>query len=83
MGKTLAQLRCEKRKTQKEVADDLGLAISTIGMYERGYRTPSLKSAKRLAKYFDTKIEDIQFGKKETKEPNAPDGRKKPDGNER
>ncbi len=61
MRKTLAQLRRDKEKTQKEVAEALGLAVSTIGMYERGYRIPSLKSAKKLAEYYGIKVEEIVF----------------------
>ena len=62
MAKSLSQLRNEKNKTQREVAEDLKVGVSTIGMYETGQRTPSLQTAKKLAKYFEVSVEDIFFG---------------------
>ena len=62
MGKSLVQLRHEKNMTQKEVAQALDLAVSTIGMYEAGLRTPRLPMAKRIAAYFAVNLEEISFG---------------------
>ncbi|HBV87060.1 MAG TPA: transcriptional regulator [Desulfosporosinus sp.] len=62
MAKSLSQLRSEKDKTQREVAEDLKVGVSTIAMYETGQRTPSLQTAKRLARYFGVSVEDIFFG---------------------
>ena len=48
-------------KTQKEIADKLGITTSHYGFIENGDRLPSLKVAKRIADFFDKKIEDIFF----------------------
>jgi len=62
MPKLLSQMRNAKNKTQREVAEDLNVGISTIGMYETGQRTPNLQTAKRLAAYFGVSVENIFFG---------------------
>lgn len=48
-------------KTQKEIADKVGITTSHYGFIENGDRLPSLKVAKRIADYFGTQIEDIFF----------------------
>lgn len=62
MKKYLSELRNIRGKTQREVALDNGIGLSTVAMYETGARTPSLKNAKKLAKYFNVNVEDIFFG---------------------
>lgn len=62
MKRSLCELRNTKGKTQRQVAQDNGIALSTVAMYEIGARTPSLKNAKKLASYFGVKVEDIFFG---------------------
>lgn len=57
----LAEYRKEKRLTQKELADAVGISLSSIGMYEIGQRTPSLHTAKKIADVLGAKIEDIFF----------------------
>ena len=41
MGEKLKSLRIEKKLTQKQVADRIGLATSAISSYESGTRYPS------------------------------------------
>ena len=41
MGEKLKSLRIEKKLTQKQVADRIGLAISAVSSYESGTRYPS------------------------------------------
>lgn len=48
-------------KTQKEIADKVGITTSHYGFIENGDRLPSLKVAKRIADYFGKRIEDIFF----------------------
>lgn len=45
----LAELREQRKLTQKEVAVKLGVAESTISMYESGQRKPPLDRFKKLA----------------------------------
>ncbi len=48
-------------KTQKEIADKVGITTSHYGFVENGDRLPSLKVAKKIADVFGKKIEDIFF----------------------
>lgn len=72
-GKILVQLRGEK--TQAKVAKDIGIATSTLGMYETEQRIPrdSIKIA--LAQYYGTTVQNIFFNencheKRQAKESN-------------
>ena len=58
-GKRLVKLRGEK--SQAEVAKALGIATSTLGMYETEQRMPrdSIKIA--LARYYHTSVQKIFF----------------------
>ncbi|MDF2505601.1 helix-turn-helix transcriptional regulator [Clostridium sp.] len=55
----LKQLR--GNKSQKEIADKVGITTSHYGFIENGERQPSLKVAKKIADVFDKKIEEIFF----------------------
>lgn len=61
MTVSMAELRKEKKMTQKDLAEKIGLTKGAIGMYETGKRTPSLKNAKIIANYFEVSLEDISF----------------------
>lgn len=52
MGNKLKSLRIEKKLTQKQVADQIGLAISAVSSYESGSRYPSYDVLVRLAHIF-------------------------------
>ncbi len=52
MGDKLRTLRIEKKLTQKQVADRIGLAISAISSYESGNRYPSYEALIKLAYIF-------------------------------
>lgn len=58
-GKRLVDLRGEK--SQAEVAKAIGIATSTLGMYETEQRIPrdSIKIA--LAEYYETTVQSIFF----------------------
>lgn len=61
-GKLLQDLRKEHGLSQRALATQLDLKPSTIGMYELGARTPPLETAKKIAVFFNTNVEDIFFG---------------------
>lgn len=61
-GKMLQELRQELDMTQRDLAKALELGPSTIAMYELGLRTPSLDTAKKIAKYFEVPVDGIFFG---------------------
>ncbi len=49
----LKMLRERVGMTQQELADAIGLSISTVGMYESGARMPSRESVEIMADYFN------------------------------
>ena len=65
-NKSLAELRGEKKMSQRDLARKLGVSSATIGMYESGKRTPSLKKAILIARLvqccFRMKKKDRNFG---------------------
>ena len=52
MGEKLKSLRIEKKFTQKQIADRIGLAISAVSSYESGTRYPSYDVLVKLARIF-------------------------------
>ena len=52
MGEKLKSFRIEKKLTQKQVADRIGLAISAVSSYESGTRYPSYDVLVKLARIF-------------------------------
>lgn len=65
-GKILVQLRGDK--TQEQVANDLGIATSTLGMYETEKRIPRDVIKVKLAEYYHVTVMDIFFTSIVTKE---------------
>lgn len=63
----LSELRKEYKMTQKELADRLGVARGTIGMYEIGRREPDTDTLYRLSKIFNVSI-DYLIGKTNIKD---------------
>ena len=61
----LLVLRQAKGLTQHDLAQQLNISRSLVGLYESGKRTPPLKKALKIAKFFDTPIEMIQFNSKD------------------
>ena len=59
IGQRLIQLRGSR--TQEQVAKDLGLSMSAVGMYERGERIPRDEVKIAIAKYYDTTVQSIFF----------------------
>ena len=46
---TLMDIRLEKGLTMREVAQQCGIKVSTYCLIEHGKRTPSVKTAKKIA----------------------------------
>ncbi|KWZ78279.1 MAG: helix-turn-helix transcriptional regulator [Negativicoccus succinicivorans] len=61
VGEKLVNLRAEK--TQREVAEAVGISISALAMYESGQRIPRDEVKVRLARYFGASIEEIFFAR--------------------
>lgn len=67
MGNKLKELRKQKRLTQKQVADRIGLAISAVSSYEAGSRYPSYDVLIKLARIFHVST-DYLLGMTDKKE---------------
>ena len=52
----LKELRCSRNLTQMKLAEDLGIAKSTISMYENGKREPDYETLELIADYFNVNI---------------------------
>jgi transcriptional regulator with XRE-family HTH domain len=62
-GAEIGRRLCELRggRTQQEVADALGVGVSTIGMYERGERIPKDEIKVMLANLYGRTVQEIFF----------------------
>jgi len=52
----LKQLREEKRLSQKDIADYLGITRQAVASYELAKREPDYEVLKKLADYFDVSM---------------------------
>lgn len=52
-GEKLAYLRNKKGYSQEEVADRLGIAKSTLGMYETNKRQPGHDMTKKISDFYE------------------------------
>ena len=52
LGQRLRTLRLEKKMRQEDLAREIGISKSAIGMYERGEREPSLILLGEIADFF-------------------------------
>ncbi len=49
-------------KSQKQIADEIGITKSSWAMYERGERVPRDEIKIRIAHFFGKTVEEIFFG---------------------
>lgn len=59
MNNTLAALRAKRGWSQSALAKELGVSRQTVISIEKGRFDPSLPLAFRIARLFDSRIEDI------------------------
>ena len=59
MKNRLEELRKQRGIKQEDLARDLTVSRQTIGSLENGRYNPSILRAFKIARYFDTTIEDI------------------------
>lgn len=58
----LHSLRTKHHLSQKNLADDLGVAQASINYWEKGQRTPSIEAVKSIAEYFHVTVDDLLGG---------------------
>ena len=61
MGNNLKALRVASKKTQTQVARDLGIKVDTYRSWEQGKRNPTGQMGIRLAEYFGVSTDTV-FG---------------------
>ncbi|MBQ6579434.1 MAG: helix-turn-helix domain-containing protein [Oscillospiraceae bacterium] len=59
-------LRKDNNLTQAELAKKLGVAPSTVGMYERGQREPDFETLEKIANYFSVNMNTLLGKENET-----------------
>lgn len=59
IGAYLRMLRGDK--TQRDVAEAVGITAMAVSQYERGERIPNDEIKMRLARYFQRSVEEIFF----------------------
>ena len=57
----LYNLRKKRKETQAEVAESIGVSVSSYNFYETGQRTPPDDVKRRIAKHFDRTVQFIFF----------------------
>lgn len=55
----LKELRLEHERTQKDVAQGLGIIVQTYQKYESGQRNPKLKTLMKIAEYYNISINEL------------------------
>ena len=58
-NENLRAARERKNMTQKDVADNIGVAKSTYSLYERGNREPNVQTIKKLADLLNVSADDL------------------------
>ena len=53
----IIELRLSKGLTQNELAKELNLSPSSIGMYEQGRRKPSFELLEKISDYFNVDMD--------------------------
>ena len=57
LGDVIRSLRQTKGMTQKELADQLSISPSTIGMYEQNRRVPDIDTVSKIAYVFEVSVD--------------------------
>ncbi len=59
LGQKIKKYRMEKSLTQEQVAERIGVSSTYVGFIEQGQRTPSIKTADKIARTLDVKLSDL------------------------
>lgn len=72
-AKNLKRLRKERSLTQKDLAEALGIAKSTISMYENNNREPDFETEELIADFFNVDINTLRGKKASLSSPTVTD----------
>jgi len=67
LGNRLKEWRAKKNITQEALANAIEMSRQTVNAIERGRFIPSVLTAFKMAKFFETTIEELFFIQKEAK----------------
>ncbi len=67
LGDKLFQIRKKRGKTQKAVAQCVGIARTTYALYEQERKIPNLETLEKIAECLDVKVEELIHKTKEEK----------------
>ena len=67
-SENLKVLRKNNGMTQKELSQALGVALSTVAMWETGNRKPDLEMLQHIAKYFNVSVDTLFMENAELRE---------------
>ena len=62
VGKQIARLRTEKKLTQSELGDRVGVSFQSVSKWERGETLPDVSVLPDLANILETTIDHILLG---------------------
>lgn len=65
----LKRLRHEKRLSQQELADLIGVHVRQISKYEMGTSLPTLERIRRMAEVLDVSADELVFGASKRRRP--------------
>lgn len=65
LGERLKALRADKKITMHDLAQKLGIGMSTISQYENGRREPNISIVKKLADFYGVTVDYLISGKEE------------------
>jgi len=64
-SENLKALRKEQKLTQKQLSEELGVALSTVAMWETGARQPDYDKLNKIAAFFNVSHDALLIGPKE------------------
>lgn len=73
LGEKIKYYRKMKGWTQSELAAEIGVSTSTIGMYEQNRRVPDLNKIKKFSECFGISFEELSIGEMTCDENNRND----------
>jgi transcriptional regulator with XRE-family HTH domain len=79
-GNRIAQLRDERRLTQEELAQKIGINRAALSHYENNRREPDYETLQRIAAYFKVSIDFLMGGVQDTSKITDPDVKQFVDG---
>lgn len=68
LGKTLKRLRLEKEYTLTEVAQGSNVSVASLSKYENGIHAPGDLNLRRLARFYNITVEELENIENENKE---------------